>query len=193
MKRLCVFFLCALSACFADFWGGAKPPTFLQFNAAVCQGGTAGTAFNTLAANAPEAKCATGTYTNFGSLAFDATTPESVQSHFQLPRGWPGRDLEVVFRWKAAATSGSVVWSIEIACTGPGETGDPAFLTPQTVTSAAQATAQRLNDATIAALTTTGCSPEKELWFRVKRKADDAGDDMTGDAELVWLRLQVKR
>lgn len=162
------------------------------FVAANCQGTSAFTAFATPTANAPAPACATGTNTNFGTLDFDAATDESAQYHFPLAGDWTG-NIDLSFRWRAAATSGDVIWAVQTACVADGETGDPSFNTASTVTDTAKATTLQFNDASISAITVTGCAAGEELFFRIYRDADAGGDTMTGDAQLIWARFTTRR
>ena len=162
------------------------------FAAANCQGTTAFTAFATPAANAPAATCVTGTNTNYATLDFDAATDESVQYHFPLASDWTG-NIDIAFRWRAAATSGDVVWAVQTICVADGETGDPAFNTASTVTDTAKGTTLQFNDASISAITITGCAAGEELMFKLYRDADAGGDTMTGDAQLIHARFTTRR
>lgn len=164
----------------------------ITFVAANCQGTSAFTSFATPTANAPAAACATGTNTNFGTLDFDAATEESVQYHFPLASDWTG-NIDLSFRWRAAATSGDVIWAVQTACVADGETGDPSFNTASTVTDTAKGTTLQFNDASISAITITGCAAGEEFFFRLYRDADAGGDTMTGDAQLIWARFTTRR
>lgn len=164
----------------------------LTFTAANCQGTSAFTSFATPTANAPAAACVTGTNTNYGTLAFDDSTDESVQYHFPLASDWTG-NIDLAFRWRAAATSGDVIWAVQTACVADGETGDPSFNTASTVTDTAKGTTLQFNDASISAITVTGCATGEELMFKLYRDADAGGDTMTGDAQLIWARFTTRR
>lgn len=164
----------------------------ITFTAANCQGTSAFTAFATPAANAPAATCVTGSNTNYATLDFDAATDESVQYHFPLASDWTG-NIDISFRWRAAATSGDVIWAVQTACVADGETGDPAFNTASTVTDTAKGTTLQFNDASISAITVTGCAAGEELFFKLYRDADAGGDTMAGDAQLIWARFTTRR
>lgn len=167
-------------------------PFLMTFIAANCQGTTAFTAFATPTANSPAAECVTGTNTNYGVLSFDAGTDESVQMHMPLPSDWTG-NIDLDLRWRAAATSGNVIWAVQTICVADGETGDPAFNTASTVTDAAKGTTLQFNDASMTTITVTGCAAGEELMFKIYRDADAGGDTMTGDAQLIWARFKMRR
>jgi hypothetical protein len=166
-------------------------PRFIVFNAANCQNATAALGFSTPTTNAPAAACITGTNTQRGVADFDAATDESVQENFWLPAGWTGA-IDLNIRWQSAATTGSVVWGFQTICVAVAETADPAFNTAQTVTDAAQGTANRLNDASITTVTVTGCAADEQFFFKLYRDADNGSDDMTGDARLISMRLALR-
>ncbi len=167
-------------------------PDYLAFVAANCQGTSAFTAFATPVANAPAATCVTGTNSNYATLDFDAGTDESVQWHFRLPKFWVG-NIDLDIRWRAAATSGSVVWAVQTACVADGETGDPSWNTASTVTDAAKGTTLWFNDAAMTTITVTGCAAAEELLFKFYRDADNGSDDMSGDAQLLWIQFTTRR
>lgn len=166
-------------------------PVVKAYPSAGCQGTTAFTAFATPTAAAPAAECVTGTNTNYGVLSFDASADESVQWHFRLPGGWTG-NIDLALDWRAAATTGDVVWAMQTACVAFGETGDPSWNTAQTATDTASGTTLAWNEATISTLTTTGCAAGEMLFFRLYRDADAGGDTMTGDAQLIEARFTLR-
>ncbi len=160
--------------------------------AANCQGTSAFTAFATPAANAPAATCVTGTNSNYATLDFDAATDESVQYHFPLTPDWTG-NIDLDIRWRAAATSGDVVYAIQTACVADAETGDPSWNTASTVTDTAKGTTLQFNDAAMTTITVTGCAAGEELMFKFYRDADNGSDTMAGDAQLIWIRFKTRR
>jgi hypothetical protein len=179
--------------------GGARYD-YLYYAAAVCQGATPTTGFHLPASGAPTASCSNGTNVITGVLAFNDTTPQSVQGSFALPDEWAGSAIPLRIRWRAAtATSNNTVWELETACVGAdasagsGGNNGPSFSQPQTVSSTASGTAQGFVKADLAAITTTGCGGGSQLFYRFSRAAADASDTMTGNAELHALRFGIQR
>jgi hypothetical protein len=163
-------------------------PTKLMYHTAICQGTTAYAAFSLPAASTPAATCVTGTNTNYGVLTFSATG-QSAQDHFKLPSDWTGA-IDVDFVYRSVGTTGNVVWSMQTACVADAATGDPAFNTAQTVSTAAQGTTLRWNTASITTLTTTGCAANNEFHFKPSLSASTT---TTGNIDLITVRFTVRR
>ena len=164
----------------------------ITFQAAICQGTTAGTNFTLPASNAPAAACISGTNVLTGELPFDAATDESIQSWLPLTAGWTGA-IDVIVRYRTAAITGDVAWAIQTTCVAVGETSDPAFNAANTVIDTALGTTLQENEATMTGITTTGCAAGERLFFRFFRDADNASDTMTGDAGLLALTFTMRR
>lgn len=129
-------------------------------------------------------------------LDFDAATSESAIFTCVLPRTYAGGGLTVYVHWAAtSATSGDVVWNVAVERIGEGQQDLDAdgFATAQAVTATAPATSGNVD---IAAVTFTAGAQMDSLAvgeaFRLKvtRNAADAGDTMTGDAELVGIEVK---
>jgi hypothetical protein len=163
-------------------------PTKLVYHTAICQGTTAYAAFSLPASSAPAAACSTGTNTNYGVLTFSATG-QNAQDHFKLPNDWTGA-IDVDFVYRSAGTTGNIVWSLQTACNADGETGDPAFNTAQTVSTAAKTTTLQWNTASITGLTTTGCATNEEFHFKSSLSASTT---TTGNIDLIDIRFTVRR
>lgn len=159
-------------------------------------GGTAAapaSVWNLPATNPAVAAVVAGTNTLQGVLDFaDGTNALSAQVDWMIPDDWTG-NIDVKFKWFTSATTGNVVWQIATACVADGETNDPAFNTANTVTDAAKATANQLNDATISAITTTGCSPGELMYLKVIRDPQHASDTLAATARLVGIELTYRR
>jgi hypothetical protein len=165
----------------------------LSFVAGVIQSSTVGGACSkdpTLAY--PAGTDASGTNTGYATLSFDAATDEGVGCLIPLPIGFAGTvDLDVM--WRAASTSGDVIWAIQTICIADAETGDPAFNTASTVTDTAKGTTLQFNTANITTVTITGCVANEIMMARLYRDANAGGDTMTGDAQLISFRLTTRR
>ncbi len=176
-----------------DTWTIATVLTsYVTFQAGICQNTTAGTNFSLPAANLPAATCITGSNINTAELLFDAGTDESMQSWLRLPTGWTGA-IDFALKWRAAATSGNVVWGLQTICVADAETSDPAFNTANTITDAAKGTTLQENDASTTGITTTGCAAGERMFFKVYRDADNGSDTMSGDAGLLSVTFTLRR
>jgi hypothetical protein len=160
------------------------------FAAAGCSATTASPMMDLPTSNAADAECVTETNTQKGVLDFDPDTDESAQFHMVLPSDWySSGDLDVTLKWFATATSGEVIWAVQTACVGDGQTDDPAFNTASTVTDTVKGTTLQTNDASIAGVTKTDCDAGELIHFRISRDADPVDDDMNGDARLIGVQV----
>jgi hypothetical protein len=161
-----------------------------------CAGTTGSLLWDTLASNAPTATCSAGsTETTMmrGVADFpDSDGAYSVQLAFPLPDDWTGA-VGVKFYWRAAATSGDVVWQAQTACRADGEVDDVAWNTANTVTDTTKGTANQLNTASISSLTTTGCAAGEILHLRVVRDRQHASDTITGVVSLGHVEVTLRR
>jgi hypothetical protein len=175
--------------------GGASPTELAQpitYKAGVCQGAVASAGFSLPVSNPGVAACVTGSNTQYGVVQFANGSNLSVQDHILLPDGWTGA-IDVKFKWRTSATSGSVVWQVATASVANGETGDPAFNTASTVTDAALGSANQHNDATITNLTVTGAAAGETLFWKLSRDSGHASDDLAATAELISVTFVVRR
>jgi hypothetical protein len=161
-----------------------------------CAGTTGTVLWDTLASNAPTATCSAGT-TETTMMRGVADFPDSdgdfsVQMAFPLPDDWTG-NIGIKFYWRAAATSGDVVWQVQTACRADGEVDDVTWNTANTVTDTAKASANQLNTASISSLTTTGCAAGKILHLRVLRNRTHASDTIAGVVSLGHVELTTRR
>lgn len=163
-----------------------------------CNGATASPFWNLPAANAPAITCGAGTNTINTTADFDATTDESAQTTVMLPADWTGA-IDVTYKWRAAATSGSVAWCTQLICVADAETADPSFpaqASGNCVTDAAKGTTLQMNDVSDTGITATGCAAGELMFVRVSRDPDETAgltDTMSGDAQLAGVMLTLRR
>ena len=89
------------------------------------------------------------------------------------------------------ATTNNTIWALQTQCVDDAEVPG-SWNAAQSVTDAAKGTVLQYNDAQIASVTTTGCTANDTFHFWFYRDANNASDNMTGDAGLVSLRFSVK-
>lgn len=129
--------------------------------------------------------------TNFPvvGLAFDAATEEAAFWEFRAV-SYASGNLTVGLSWYAdTATSGDVIWGAQIAAVTPNtDTGDieaKALATANTATDTnLGATLGRDHRIDITVSNLDSLAADDDVWIRIYRDADAAGDTMTGDAIL---------
>lgn len=139
--------------------------------------------------------CDTGTNVQRGVMDFaDGANTLSAQWHYRLPGDWVlASGIGVRLEWYSSTTTGNVVWQVASACVGDGETGDPAFNTASTITDATKGVANQFNDATISAVTVTGCNANEIIYLRVFRDPTNGSDTMAGTARLLGIQFTYRR
>lgn len=164
------------------------------FAAAGCNNATATSFYDLPTTNAPAAAClTTSNGPTKGVLDFDAATDESAQVSLALPSDWTGA-IDIKYKWLAAATSGNVIWAVDVQCRADAETDDSTTWYTTTATAdAAKGTTLQLNDVNITGITTTGCAAGELMHLQFRRDADNASDTMTGDARLIGAELTLRR
>jgi hypothetical protein len=126
-----------------------------------------------------------GTNIPFLSLDFDAAADEQAYFIFEVPSTWVG-DVTVTIWWKAAATTGSVVWGAATRSVGDAGTWDNTW-SETTAIDAAKSTTEQLNSATIVITSPWTASQVGQL--RIRRVGSNGSDDMAGDAKCVAVKL----
>jgi len=124
-------------------------------------------------------------------LAFDDSTRENACFAIQMPKSWDAGTLITQFVWKTGATSGNCIWGLQAVAFADDDPLDTAFGTAVEVTDAAGSAADDcIISAESGALTVAG-SPgaEEYVVFKVYRDAADGSDTMTGDAELLGVKI----
>lgn len=161
-----------------------------------CEGTDGILLWDTLATGAPTPTCTAGS-TNTAMIRGVADFPDedgtySVQLAFPLPDDWTG-NVAAKFYWRAAATSGDVVWQMATACAADDELDDVAWNTASVIADTAKGTANRLNTATISNVTMTGCAAGEILHVRVVRDREHASDSISGVVSLGHVELTLRR
>ena len=172
---------------------GRTMPFYVSFISAVCQGTIASLGFSTPTSGAAVSTCVTGANTQFGVAQFaDGVTTFSVQGHFPLPPDWVGA-IDISGKWRTAGTTGSVVWQVQTACVGDGETSDPAWNSATPITDLAKSATLQQNDFASAGITVTGCAAGDELYFKFLRDPTHGSDDLAATAELINVTFLTRR
>lgn len=163
-----------------------------HYDVAGCQASTAGAIYNLPTANAPAPTCE-GSNTRLATLDFDDTTDESFSLRWVLPSGYQASTgITVIFRWKAAATSGAVGWCAQLVRVPDAATSDPALpaqAAGNCVSDTAKGTTLQENVATITNATCTSCVAGDAVNVVISRDGNGSAvtDSMTGDAKLLTV------
>ena len=172
-------------------------PVYVVYEPALCQSSAASVIVGVpVTSAAPTAVCAT--IGSAGSnqtalLQFVDTTLIEIGGHFRLPADWTG-NIDLDLFWRTTATTGNVIWSIRVFCVADGETLiSPTIGTQQDITDAAKGTASQINTASQAAVTTTGCAADEELFWLLHRDGTAAGDTIAATADLLSFRFKLRR
>jgi hypothetical protein len=128
-------------------------------------------------------------------LDFDASTEESAIFRAALPSQYSGGGITIDLYWMAtSATANDAKWgaSFERGNEGNNDHDADAFGTESTATGTANATSGRKTKTTLTISHANMGSPSAGDPFRLKiaRKAADAADTMTGDAELSEIHVK---
>lgn len=134
--------------------------------------------------------------TNFPAvgLAFDAAADEAAFWHFDAINYGSG-NVTVRVTWYAdTASSGDVIWGAQLACiTANTDTQDietKALATANTATDThLGTTGQRLHNVDITVSNLDSLAARDDVWLRLYRDADAAGDTMTGDGIVVGVTV----
>jgi hypothetical protein len=172
-------------------------PEKLWIPAGICNNVTAtATLWSFPTTNPAVSSCNTGTNTQKATLDFaDGANSLSAQTNLMLPSDWISTGgFGVSLKWFAStATSGAVVWQVATICVADAETSDPAFNTASTVTDTAKGTINQDNDASISAVTVTGCLAGELLYLKVFRDPTNASDTMADTAKLRGIAITYRR
>ena len=166
---------------------------YANFNAASCRAGVGLSELSLESTGAPLTACISGVgNTVVGILQFSDSATNAVQEHFFLPPDWTGA-IGIQAVWRAAQTAGNVVWSAQMACAGPNESINLSLGAAATANAAANGTANAITVTAIDPIPAAGCSAGKEAFFRFYRDGAAASDSMSGNAELISLRVTYFR
>lgn len=126
-------------------------------------------------------------------LDFDPTTEESAYFVGRLPANYGGGGLTLTVHWTAtSATTGAVVWGGSIERQGTDIDAD-SFATEQ-LSSAATTNGTSGIETTTTIAFSSGANMDslaagERFRLKLARKVNDGGDNMSGDAEVLWLAL----
>jgi len=128
-------------------------------------------------------------------LDFDDSTDESALFSAVMPRHYSAGDLVVTIVWLAtSATSGNVVWdaAFERHQDDVTDLDSDSFAAAQSATDAAASASgePQYTEVAFASDEIDGVAPGESFRLKVTRDADNAGDTMSGDAEMVAVEIR---
>ena len=129
----------------------------------------------------------------FLQAAFDASTEEWLSFAVQWPADYASAPVAKVHYKMASATSGDVVWVVQLAAVSDGDATDvdaKAFSTANSGTVTVPATAGYIDVASITLTNADSVAAGDFVVIRVARQAAAGGDTATGDAEQVMVAIQ---
>jgi hypothetical protein len=128
------------------------------------------------------------------TLDFDPGTDEFAQFMVPMPKSWNEGTVTAKFIWTASAGTVAQVarWGIQAVALSDDDALDTAFGTAQEVDDALLALGDVHHSAFTSAITIAGTPAERDLVvFQVFRNADHANDNLSGDAKLIGVVLQL--
>jgi hypothetical protein len=163
-----------------------------------CAGTTGTLLLDVNATLAPTATCTAGS-TNTTLIQGYADFPDSDGDYslqiptFRLPSDLTGA-VDLQLYWKAAATSGDVVWQVATMCTSDAEIEDVAWNAADAFTAdTAKGTTLQLNTASKTGITMTNCAAGDLLHMKILRNRTHASDTITGVVSLKSFELTLRR
>lgn len=124
-------------------------------------------------------------------LRFDAGADEYAIWHMPIPPNWDTGNITFNIHWKAAATSGNVVWRIHALGRSDDDIWDAALVQVATVTSTVKGTTEDLDiSADLTGTPSTGAVNDV-LRVQLHRDGNDGSDTMSGDAKVLGVRVKV--
>lgn len=129
----------------------------------------------------------TGTNFDYATLDFDATTQEHADWVLWSDTFYNSETIYIDIIWKAAATSGNVIWQANLRGIADGEQWDGSLGSDNYISDVPAGTTEYMNKCSIT-IATTGLSPSDGTIIRISRDADSTNgtDDMAGDAKFLF-------
>ena len=131
-----------------------------------------------------------GTNHSYYVLDFDASSDEAAFWQWTMPDSYDNGSIDITYYWEAGATSGDATFCFQAKglSANSAEDIDSAMSSAVCETDTAQANANDLASATETNATSNFTAGEY-VTFKVFRDVDN-GDDMTGDARLVKVKIE---
>lgn len=177
--------------------GGSLASEFIRYRNR-CQNtvAAAGASTNSGANVTPTPLCVNNSSTDnskslYATLQFSDSNTQYIQDYIPIAPGVTA--VNMVVAWRSSATTGNVVWQVQTAYVGNGDSGDVTFNAAQTLTSAAAGTTLRWTYASLSTLDLTGYNnaASSSLMFKFFRDPAAGGDTLGAVAEMVSITFEV--
>ena len=125
-------------------------------------------------------------------LDFDASTEEFAQFSVAFPKSWNEGTVTFQYYWTPSNTNtGNVLVQLMGVACGDGDTIDVAYSDGVQVTDAGIGTVEDQQVSPVSSALTIAGSPavDQQVYFQVKRNADDGADTFTGDCRLLGIKI----
>lgn len=127
-------------------------------------------------------------------LGFDASTNESCTWTFYATAGLSGALTAKVYWIAASATSGDVIWTVEVEAITPGDSTDldatTSFASANSGTTTVPGTAGYLAVTSITLTNDDSIAANDYVRVRLTRNASSGSDTASGDANVLFLAIQ---
>ena len=135
----------------------------------------------------------TGTNLDEFTLSYDAATDEGRKVTFVVPNDVASGTVTFSIYWTSlTATSGAVVWDVRSTATGADSEAWDAALTTDTATCTVDGTVREFDICQITeTVANLGWAAGDRITLMLYRDANNASDDMAGDAELHMLHMRI--
>lgn len=167
-------------------------PLTIMYKAGLCQAGTASLGFSYYTSSGPTATCLASTSTIVGAAGFVDGSTLTVQDHFRLPSDWTG-NIDVQLVWVSSITVGQVAWEARTACVSSGTIANPTWNAYNTVNSLPSGIANNYTEASMSALTVTGCTSNSEFYFELARNGGNPTTDTHKSTAMLITALFTMR
>ena len=139
----------------------------------------------------------TGTNVDVLAVSFDSGTDECRTAHLKVPSDvQSGSTITFRIIWfSQSATTNNVVWDARYQSTGTeGESFDQTLTTKSFGADAVQGTVKQITVSTVTeTLANLGWAANDSIEIAFCRDADNASDNMTGDAEAIGFGVEIPR
>lgn len=130
-----------------------------------------------------------GTNLSWTELRYDDTVDEKSFFQFHIPENYDGLDVTIGFKWKAAATSGDVLFAVGHRAVGDDSVWDAAGTIVEFTPDTAKAVAERVN--LVSKILSSPWSPGQLIQITPIRKGSNiVVDTMLGDAKVLGVSLE---
>jgi len=160
----------------------------IYYRAAVCQNGSASSAFSTFTSSKPVAACLTGNNIITGVDQF--TSSNTVQDHFALPPNWTGNIDFGGNYLTETSTFNSVGWVVRSTCVPNGSSYDGSTVFGSTITTTVNSSTYTIKSFSQNAITLPTCAAGNEFYWKLT--LDGVATTAAGNIDLIDIYFRVR-